>query len=121
MAPNRSTISLGVPASWLFRSRARGWPMAAARRSSSASSRPQQTVRARERRSVDGSRPAVMQAASTFALMVRTSASGANGTLNSSAYVAASRGVVLAPSPPTMTGGCGSWNGRGSAGFALIE
>jgi hypothetical protein len=51
----------------------------------------------------------------------RVAASGANGTLNSSAYVAARRGVVLAPRPPTMTGGCGSWNGRGSAGFASIE
>ena len=42
-----------------------------------------------------------------------------NGTLYSSAYLAASRGVRRAPEPPTMTGGRGRWAGFGSAGESV--
>jgi hypothetical protein len=91
-------------------------PMAAARRRNSASSLPQQTVWATEYVMDEASRPAAWHASRTRANAAAESATVLNGTLYSSAYVAASRGVRRAPAPPRSTGGCGRCAGFGSAG-----
>src|SRR5271166_1667327 len=64
----------------------------------------------------EGSRPAASQASRTRSNAAAESRTLWNGTLNSSANVAASRGVRRAPAPPRRTGGRGRWAGFGSAG-----
>ena len=90
--------------------------MAAARRATSASSRPQHTVLAAENRIEDGSRPASVQAYRTRPNAASVVGRPWNAMLNSSAYRAASRGVRRVPVPPRVTGGFGRWAGLGSAG-----
>src|SRR5579875_3133129 len=115
--PRRSTISAGVPTSGeLERISASSRPMAAARRVSSASSRPAQSTNAAEYVIESGERPTESTASATRWYWAATVSSLANGTLNSSAKVAASAGVRRVPSPPMMIGGCGRCTGLGSAG-----
>jgi hypothetical protein len=63
-----------------------------------------------------GERPAASQASRTRSKAAAESCTVWNGTLNSSANLAASRGVRRAPPPPRRTGGRGRWAGFGSAG-----
>ncbi len=91
-------------------------PIASVRRATSASSRPTHVVWATERTSCPGSRPAAAHASSTRANWAAAASTDANGTLNSAANRAASSGVRRLPIPPTITGGCGSCTGLGSAG-----
>ena len=98
-ACSRATTSSGVPATPLARSSSALRPMLAARRSTSASLAPQQTVWAADSRSVPGSRPLSLQAARTRANWASVSASDEKGRLNSSAKVAARRGVRLGRRP----------------------
>jgi hypothetical protein len=62
------------------------------------------------------SRPSSAQACATRSYISRVSSTDANGTLNSSAYRAASCGVRRGPLPPMMTGGPGTCTGLGSPG-----
>jgi len=62
-----------------------------------------------------GSRPMASHAAATRSRCCVNTSTGTNAMLNSLAYVAARRGVRVAPLPPTMTG-TGRCTGFGSAG-----
>src|SRR2546429_5514920 len=55
----------------------------------------------------EATRPAVSQASRTRPNAAAESPTEWNGTLYSSPYLAASRGVRRAPAPPTITGGGG--------------
>ena len=93
--------------------------MAAARRATSASSLPQQTVWAADSRSDSGARPAASHASRTQPKISAERWGVAKLALNSSAYLAASAGVRRRPLPPMMTGGRGCCAGLGSAGESL--
>src|SRR3954453_4210073 len=115
----RSSTSCGVPAAPPARSCSTGWPITAARRSTSASSAPQHTVRAADSVRVAGSRPIASPALATRAQAALKSSIRANGVLNSAAYVAARRGVRFAPKPPMTIGGAGALHRLGQSGRVL--
>src|SRR5271166_5097553 len=119
--PSCSTISPGIPTSGeLDRSSSTSRPMAAARRLISESSRPAHTTNAAEYVMESAGRPTASTASRTRSNCVLMVSNEANGTLNSSANVAASAGVRFAPVPPMMIGGWGRCTGFGRAGESLI-
>ena len=92
--------------------------MADARRATSASFFPTHTTRALEYTRSSGARPAATAASLTRPNCFSLSSIDAKGMLNSSAYLAASRGVRTAPWPPIRTGTF-AWAGFGSAGESV--
>src|SRR6266851_318241 len=92
-----SATSAGLPAMPPSRRLATSMPIAAARRSSSAADRPQHTTWAAEYVIEAASRPAAEHASLTRANAAAVSCTPSNGTLYSSAYLAASRGVRRGP------------------------
>src|SRR5262245_3868424 len=97
--PSLSTTCAGDPASPVAASSAGSWPIAAARRATSAAVRPQHTVWPAEYTSDTGSRPAAAQASRTRPNAAPVSSGLTNTTLYSSANLAASRGVVPVADP----------------------
>ena len=90
--------------------------MAAARRATSASSRPTQATKAELYTRSPASRPASAQASRAPAKSRALSSAEEKGTLNSAAWRAASRGVRFRPAPPTRIGMPPGCTGLGSAG-----
>src|SRR5579863_3677642 len=101
----RAATSFGEPAAPSLFNAATSSPMAAARRSTSPSVRPQHTGTAAERPSDVEPLPIRSQARRHRAYICAAAATERNGAFSSSAYRAANSGVRTGPAPPTMIGG----------------
>ena len=118
---SRSTTSSGVPAAPLARNSS-GWrPIDLARRVTSASSIPHRrpappTVPTWPGPGRDFRRRRAPGRTAPWCRRARRRA-----RLNSSAKVAANRGVRLGPPPPTINGGWGRWVGLGRAGLSFTR